>query len=870
MPILATHFDEKLAVLTDTRHQACRDARRAVRIPLQAALTTNGFSWLANAIIGEADSVRSVRLNAPPDAQALWWLMACACSSVQPAQIHEMTATRPTGDATEWNEATIAACKCALDAKILKKQTSQPPKQSKTHKAQAASQRAQENATQAVSTKALKRLQRADAARQVEASRLQAKTERLEREALAKLAAQTELLANLNSVCAQSPCALTAISFRRLQAQHKTLFDEVLTLPKCMKRHGLTKETRDRLDTETEVLVTHERIAREEQARLAALAKVKRDAERAWEKSLLHTSEAQVLLGITTTERDRWMTDQILEVAQYREFRKWGKTFDAPYFDPAHLKTFTPERIEQLRELHAKAVFQSRSVSAKKASVKTAKTRAIKKALNLHNYEAQFEPARDLGREWHLYLGPTNSGKTHAAMQALAEAKSGIYLAPLRLLALENYERLKAKGIPVNLLTGEERIFDRRAKHTCATVEMCDFTEVVDVAVIDEVQLLDDPQRGWAWAAALMGVPAQTVYACGAPHAHDALQQLAGICYETCTVREFERLAPLSVAQSGLTLDQVQAGDAVIAFSRHEVLQFASAIKARGLGVSVIYGALSPEVRRSQAQAFTEGRTQVVVATDAIGLGVNLPIKRVVFSAMTKYDGVSNRALTPLEIRQIAGRAGRYGLEEGGIVTGFSSGYMPLIAQGLSQPVAAVVGPYKVMPTWAHVATVLRELNTNDVGAAFEFFTKIKFGGQFMQADLTDCMARYAQLDGVTTPLSAKDRFMLCCAPADPQNDNDMELLVGAAYALSPDYVLPIPKAAFDLSAKEPNGYELREAEVYSRQLALFSWIACKWPDAVRDAGLADLRSMTAEFIDRALLAHQGEFVSKRRKRYGW
>jgi ATP-dependent RNA helicase SUPV3L1/SUV3 len=534
------------------------------------------------------------------------------------------------------------------------------------------------------------------------------------------------------------------------------------------------------------------------------------------------------------------------------------------------LKKFTADYVKQLREKHAEVVSKSRSIAAKKVAVKTAKTREIKKVLDIKNYEAQFLPARDLGREWHLCLGPTNSGKTHAAMQALAQAKSGIYLAPLRLLALENYERLKAKGIAVNLLTGEERIFDPTARHTCATIEMCNFVDVVDVAVIDEVQLLTDHQRGWAWTAALLGVPAQTVYACGAPHAHDALHQLAGICYETCTTSEYDRLVPLEVAKSSVTLDQVQAGDAVIAFSRQEVLQFASAIKARGLGVSVIYGALSPEVRRSQAQAFLEGRTNVVVATDAIGLGVNLPIKRVVFSAMTKYDGVTNRSLTPLEIRQIAGRAGRYGLAESGIVTGFSKGYLSQIASGLVDRVDSFCAPYTVMPTWTHIETVMRKLETNNVGEAFEFFNRVKFDGQFVQADLTDCLARHAELECVKTHIPPKDMFMLCCAPADPKNDHDMELLRGAAYSISPDYILPIPKSSFDLSAKEPSAHQLQMAESYSRSLALYSWIACKWPEAVRDTGLAELRSITAEFIDRALLVQKGEFVSKRKKRYGW
>lgn len=863
LPVLAEFFNKSLVSFTDTRDARCKAARRGFRLSLKTALIANGFCRYADAITGDPDSVRWLELDAPLAASSLWWLMVAACSSVHPSQIISRLESRPMGDTSTWDSETTISCKNWLGTVLAnsRKITGYKNKNDKFSK---------DKSSGPSVTKALKKQRHAQAARQAAESRKVAEVERLERERLGKILDQENLLSILNSICSKHPCSMTAIAFRELQAQHKVHFNETLTLPKCMKRHGLSQETRQRIEVETADLVEQARIERASKSRLAAITKVEREAARAWENSLLHTCDVQKLLGITTTERDRWIKDKTLRVAQYREFTKWRKTFNTPYFDPTHIAEFTQPFIQDLREKHAKVVFASRSAAAQNASVKTAKTREIKKVLKINNYEEQFLQARDLGREWHLCLGPTNSGKTHAAMQALAEAESGIYLAPLRLLALENYERLKAKGIPVNLMTGEERIFDPRAKHTCATVEMCNFTDVVDVAVIDEIQLLTDPQRGWAWTAALLGVPAKTVYACGAPHAQNALQQLAGICYETCTVREFERLVPLEVSRSSVSLSQVQAGDAVIAFSRREVLQFATAIKARGLGVSVIYGALSPEVRRSQVQAFTEGRTQVVVATDAIGLGINLAIKRVVFSAMTKYDGISNRDLTANEIRQIAGRAGRYGLSENGVVTGFSQDYLPQITHALNQSMDSFTAPYAVIPTWSHVETVMKKMGITDVGQAFEFFARIKFGGQFVQTDLMDCIARHEALESVNAKISAIDQFMLCCAPADPKNQDDMALLRGAAYSLTPDYVLPIPKALFDLNAKEPTGYELQQAESYSRALALYSWIACKWPGAVLDTGLAELRSITAEFVDRALLVHKEEFVSKRNIRYGW
>ncbi|HEX8606261.1 MAG TPA: DEAD/DEAH box helicase, partial [Pseudoduganella sp.] len=135
-----------------------------------------------------------------------------------------------------------------------------------------------------------------------------------------------------------------------------------------------------------------------------------------------------------------------------------------------------------------------------------------RQSINLAEYPASFEVARRLPRKFIALLGPTNSGKTHKAMEALAKAASGVYLAPLRLLALENYERLQAmeqhgKPLAVSLVTGEERRIAEDATHVASTVEMLDTRTPVDVAVIDEIQMLADRDRGAAWTAAVCGAP---------------------------------------------------------------------------------------------------------------------------------------------------------------------------------------------------------------------------------------------------------------------------------------------------------------------------------------------------------------------------
>ena len=175
-----------------------------------------------------------------------------------------------------------------------------------------------------------------------------------------------------------------------------------------------------------------------------------------------------------------------------------------------------------------------------------------KQSINLAEYPASFDVARRLPRRFIALLGPTNSGKTHKAIEALAKADSGIYLAPLRLLALENYERLQAqkhngKPLKVNLVTGEERRIEEGASHVASTVEMLDSRTQVEVAVIDEIQMLADPDRGAAWTAAVCGAPARTVYLVGAPEARKAVEALAERLECELEVHILKRKAPLAM-----------------------------------------------------------------------------------------------------------------------------------------------------------------------------------------------------------------------------------------------------------------------------------------------------------------------------------
>ena len=278
--------------------------------------------------------------------------------------------------------------------------------------------------------------------------------------------------------------------------------------------------------------------------------------------------------------------------------------------------------------------------------------------------------ARTMTRRIVVHVGPTNSGKTHAALRELAAAPSGAYLGPLRLLAYEQFEELNRMGCVCSLLTGEEAVELAGARHVSSTVEMANFYQDIDVAVIDEAQMIADKDRGHHWTAALLGMPAREIHVCCAPHAEQAVCKLAALCEDVVDVVRHERLVPLRPSPGAFRVpEDVCAGDALVVFSRKSVHAVASLVAAAGHSPSVIYGALPHDVRHEEARRFDAGETDVVVATDAIGMGMNLPIRRVVFVEQAKFDGRDVRVLMPEEVQQIAGRAGRFGRYDVGYYT---------------------------------------------------------------------------------------------------------------------------------------------------------------------------------------------------------
>lgn len=284
------------------------------------------------------------------------------------------------------------------------------------------------------------------------------------------------------------------------------------------------------------------------------------------------------------------------------------------------------------------------------------------------NPKDEYPLARRIKRKFYIHLGDTNTGKTYNAIEKLKSAKKGLYLSPLRILALEIFERLNNDNVICDLSTGEEEVIKLGATHMSCTIEKANLKQDYDIVVIDEIQMINDSQRGNAWTRALLGLKCREIHICGALNSKDILKTIIEDCGDEYEIKEYKRNTPLEVQYKSFNYKDVNDGDALIVFSKKRVLEIARQYADNGIKTSIIYGALPPEVRKMQYNQFINKEANVLVSTDAIGMGVNLPIKRIVFMSIKKFDGDDVRELTSQEVKQVAGRAGRKGIYDIGYV----------------------------------------------------------------------------------------------------------------------------------------------------------------------------------------------------------
>ncbi|MFT8721202.1 MAG: helicase-related protein [Acetobacter malorum] len=565
-------------------------------------------------------------------------------------------------------------------------------------------------------------------------------------------------------------------------------------------------------------------------------AREKREQEesrlRTWEESLVPFQEVPRLLRCSHKEALRWIAENRLPVA--RKVRESGDR-ERWEFDPAELIALRG-KLGEWRNGGAPAVAGAGG-KAPDMGRKVANS-VIARVAALDRYAAHFRTARALNRRITLVTGPTNSGKSYTALNALAQADSGLALAPLRLLAHEFREALASRGVEASLATGEERILVPSSRHLAATVEMCPFYNPVDVAVIDEAQMLFDTDRGAAWTAAIMGAPARHLYVLGAPDCIPMVRRIAELCGDPLDEISLERKSPLKPASQPVRLQDLQAGDALIAFSRREVLDLRAALMQHGRRVAVVYGALSPEVRRAEAQRFNSGAADILIATDAIGMGLNLSIKRVVFAALKKFDGKQTRDLTVQEVKQIGGRAGRYGKHEVGTVSVLAGAGSPSFIRRQLEADPEMpedLRPF-VQPDADIVKAVAAEIGSESLYGVLSRIHRAvlrKDDPNYRLADMEQAFAIASALEGVDG-LDLTTRWSYAMCPVDDR-DNGIRRLVGwAADHAAGRRVLP-PGTGRLPPSERASREELERAEKRHKRLVAWRWLALRFPEFYPD-----------------------------------
>ena len=274
-------------------------------------------------------------------------------------------------------------------------------------------------------------------------------------------------------------------------------------------------------------------------------------------------------------------------------------------------------------------------------------------------------------------LGPTNTGKTHYAVERMLAYRTGIIGLPLRLLAREIYNKIVDLRGPsvVALLTGEERIIPSRTQYWVCTTEAMPGDMAVDFLAVDEIQLAADPERGHVFTDRLLRARGlmETVFM-GSDTMRDSISALV----PKVSFQRRERLSTLSYT-GAKKISRLPHRSAIVGFSVESVYAIAELVRRQKGGAAVVMGALSPRTRNAQVSMYESGEVDYLVATDAIGMGLNLDIGHVAFSGLSKFDGRKVRDLAPNELAQIAGRAGRFQTDGSFGVTGDA----PPLAEGV-------------------------------------------------------------------------------------------------------------------------------------------------------------------------------------------
>ncbi len=401
----------------------------------------------------------------------------------------------------------------------------------------------------------------------------------------------------------------------------------------------------------------------------------------------------------------------------------------------------------------------------------------LKKISDLRLPPNWYPEARAINRKMIFHCGPTNSGKTYHALERFINSKSGVYCGPLKLLAVEVHSKANEAGTPCDLVTGEERRFANENKiasnHIACTVEMSSVNNPCEVAVIDEIQMIRDIDRGWAWTRALLGIPAEEIHLCGEEAALDLIKELLASTGEELEVRRYKRLTPLTVEDKAVvSLDNVKAGDCIVCFSKKDIYSVSLQLEKKGHEVAVIYGTLPPTTKLSQTKKFNDPNDscKLLVATDAIGMGLNLSLRRIIFYSLMKptineKGELEMDLITTSQALQIAGRAGRYKTHfNEGFVTTFKNDDLPLLKDILSRPIEPIEAA-GLHPTADQIELFAYHLPNATLSNLIDIFVSLSQVDthNYFMCNIENFKFLADMIQHVPLPLRA--RYVFCCAP---------------------------------------------------------------------------------------------------------
>ncbi|WBW74259.1 mitochondrial ATP-dependent RNA helicase Rpm2 [Schizosaccharomyces osmophilus] len=487
---------------------------------------------------------------------------------------------------------------------------------------------------------------------------------------------------------------------------------------------------------------------------------------------------------------------------------------------------------------------------------------------NIRNPGELYPAARSQKRHIIMHVGPTNSGKTYHALQRLKQSEKGIYAGPLRLLAHEVFNRLNADGIKCNLITGEEiRKPYLNPQVLSCTVEMCRTQNSFEVAVVDEIQMIADPDRGFAWTECLLGLNAKEIHLCGEESAVNLVMSIAKSTGDDFTVYHYNRLNRLKLGKGSLNGKlKLREGDCLVAFSRKDIFALKKKVEEKiGKRTAVIYGSLPPEVRNQQANLFNSDshEEKVLLASDAIGMGLNLSVKRIIFHTLKKFSGKEIIDIPASQVKQIAGRAGRHQASDSeqspGVVTTLYKEDYEALKLAMKVPTKNLTRASIKPPDYVFQKYCTLFPSDIPVRMILERYAKLfnvhgpysasNFGVNFFTLDLLETVQE----------LTVEDKISLLGIPIGRQLPNAPEFVRVLGKHIATGRRMQIydhpylPLEIIDQGIPSTNE-ELVDLERLHKKIVVYLWVSLRYPNIILPEAALVAKKLTEEMLAKGLV----------------